>query len=139
MKDALTNFKWLVGDRIESVQLETESGAWRIGLQSRATIRIECLWRLFEDRDICSTSLDHGHRFGQSKEFDGIAALKEMGQYPITSVKVRPKAGDLFIKLGTMFELEVISISAGYKPWQITHPTLGSVVVSEGELHKFSA
>jgi hypothetical protein len=134
----MTDFKWLIGDRIASAQFETQTGTWQIVFQSGATLRIECIWRLFEDEIICSTSSDHGHRFGQSKDFNGVAALQEMTQYTIESVRVRPEAGDLFIKLGPMFVLEVISTSAGYEPWQITHPKLGTVVASGGKLHRFS-
>ena len=134
----MADFKWLVVDRIASAQFDTQTGAWQIVFQSGATLRIECIWRLFEDETICSTSSDHGHRFGQLKDFNGVAALQEMSQYPIVSVRVRPEAGDLFIKLGTMFALEVISTSAGYEPSQITHPNLGTMVASGGKLHRFS-
>ena len=137
MSNQIADFEWLIGDRIESVRFEIESGAWIVNFQCRASLRIESMWRLIEDGTICSTGLDHGHWFGRTHEFDGVAALQEMGQYRIESVRVRPETGDLFIMLGKMFELEVISTSAGYEPWQMTHPSLGTVVASGGELHIF--
>jgi len=90
---------------------------------------------MIEEGIICSTSFDHGHCFGQAKDFDGKAALEEMGQYAIERATVRPETGDLFLKLGDMFELQILATSAGDEPWQITHPSLGTVVASGGELH----
>ena len=136
-KEELSDLEWLVGDRIASVQFESESNPWVINFASGATLQIESMWRLVELGALCSTSLDHGHRFGLAKDFDSVAALRGMGQYPIKSVTVRPMTGDLFLQLGSMFVLEVLSTSAGYEHWQITHPVLGLLVASGGELHVF--
>lgn len=133
----MKEFDWLKGDHIESASYEAESDTWILAFHSGAALSISSLWRLIEDGDISATSLDHGHRFGLPKDFDGVAALQSMKKYPIRNVEVRPRTGDLFITLDAEFELQVISTSAGYEPWQMTHPTLGMWVISGGELHAF--
>lgn len=138
MKDDMREFDWLIGDRIESASYENDSDTWIVMFHSGAALSIGAMWRLIEDGTICSTSLDHGNRFGLAKDFDGVAALREMSQYVIEKVDARSGTGDLFLTLGPTFELQVISNSAGYEPWQLTHPTLGQWVVSGGELHKFN-
>jgi len=134
----MSKFNWLIGDRIESASYETESQRWIVTFHSGAVLSIEAMWRLIEDGRICSTSLDHGHLFGRPKPFDGIAALKEMGQYSVEKVEVDEPTGDLFITLVSLFELQILSTSAGYEPWQLTHPTLGMWVVSGGVIHEFA-
>ncbi len=133
----MKEFDWLKGDHIESASYEVESDTWIVAFHSGAALSISSLWRLIEEGDISATSLDHGHRFGLPKDFDGVAALQSMKKYPIRSVELRLGTGDLFLTLGAEFELQVIATSAGYEPWQMTHPTLGMWVISGGELCAF--
>jgi hypothetical protein len=77
MIDDMTDFEWLIGDRISGVRFEDDSKAWLVSFQSGASLRIESMWRLIEEGVICSTSFDHGHCFGQAKDFDGKAALED--------------------------------------------------------------
>jgi hypothetical protein len=135
--DDMKEFDWLKGDHIESASYEAESESWIVVFGCGAALSISSLWRLIEDGDISATSQDHGHRFGLPKDFDGVAALKSMKKYPIGNVEVRLGIGDLFLTLGEEFELQIIATSAGYEPWQMTHPKLGTWVISGGELHAF--
>jgi len=135
----MNELDWLKGDHIASASYEADSDTWIVAFNSGASLSISSLWRLIEDGDISATSLDHGHRFGLPKEFDGVAALQSMKKYPIRCVELRLGTGDLFLTLGAEFEFQVIASSAGYEPWQMTHPTLGMWVISGGELHTFES
>ena len=129
------DFKWLVGDRISSVEYIAESKSWDVSFKSGSSLYIECIWRLIEEGDICSTSQDYGHQFGLEKPFDGVAALKEIGQYKIASVNTVAGTGDLIIKFNELFVLEILTTSAGYEGWSAIHPSLGTVFTQGGQLH----
>ena len=135
--DNMKELDWLKGDHIESASYNAESGTWIVVFGCGAALSISSLWRLIEDGDISATSQDHGHRFGLPKDFDGAAALESMKKYPIGRIEVSPGIGDLFLTLGEEFELQIIATSAGYEPWQMTHPTLGAWVISGGQLQEF--
>lgn len=129
------NLKWLVGDKISSVEYVAELKSWSVSFKSGSSLYIECIWRLLEDGEICSTSQDHGHQFGLEKPFDGVAALKEMGQYKIDAVSTKAGTGDLIIKFKKLFTLEILATSAGYEGWSATHPSLGTIFTQGGEIH----
>ncbi len=134
----ILSFKWLTGDRITLAEHDKSSESWTVSFESGASLHIECMWRLIEDGDICSTSKDHGQQFGLAKPFDGVAALKEMGQYQIQSVKIVDGTGDLIIKFSELFVLQILVTSAGYECWSANHPTYGTVFTQGGQLHTHS-
>ena len=131
------SFEWLMGDRISSAEYNESSRSWTVAFESGTSLHIECLWRLIEEGDICSTSEDHGHLFGLSTPFDGVAALKEMKQYKIDSVEIVAGTGDLIIKFNELFVWQILPTSAGYEGWSINHPSFGTVFTQGGQLHTY--
>ncbi len=131
----LFSLQWLVSDKISSVDYIDSSKSWAISFESGSSLYIECMWRLIEEGDICSTSEDHLHQFGLAKPFDGVAALNEISQYKIESVILKEGTGDLFINFEDLFILEIIVTSAGYEGWSATHPSLGTVFTQGGQFH----
>jgi hypothetical protein len=131
------SFEWLIGDSISSATYNEGSKSWTVSFKSGVSLNIECLWRLIEEGDICSTSEDHGHLFGRGKPFDGVAALKKMGQYKIDSVETVAGTGDLIIKFNKLFVWQILTTSSGYEGWNINHPNFGSVFTQGGQLHTY--
>ncbi len=127
----------LVGNRIEKAKYDDASKSWLLRFQGGSTLNIECMWRLLEDGVITSTSYDHGQMFGRETPFNGEAALNEMTAYEIMSVESQAKTGDINIKLGEYFMLQIIPVSAGYESWQFKENNGQSTVAVSGQFHVY--
>ena len=122
----------MVGDQIEKAKHDNSSQSWVLHFKSGSTLNIECIWRLIEDGVITSTSEDNGQMFGREKPFDGEAALTEMAAHKILSVEAKEETGDINLKLGEYFTLQILSISAGYESWQFKDKSGQSIVAVSG-------
>lgn len=127
----------LVGDRIEQAKHNESSQSWMLHFESGSSLNIECIWRLLEDGVITSTSEDHGQMFGREKPFDGEAALNEMADHKILSVDEKEETGDITIRLGEYFTLQILPISAGYESWQFKDKRGLSIVAVSGQFHSY--
>ena len=127
----------LIGDRIEIAKYDEASESWLIQFKSGSTLNIECMWRLLEDGVITSTSYDHGQMFGKETPFNGEAALNEMAAHEILLIDPRVETGDINIKLGEYFDLQIIPISAGYESWQFKENNAQSIVAVSGQFHVY--
>ena len=127
----------LIGDRIEIAKYDKASESWLIQFKSGSTLNIECMWRLLEDGVITSTSYDHGQMFGRETPFNGEAALNEMAAHEILSIDPRVETGDINIKLGEYFDLQIMPISAGYESWQFKENNGQSIVAVSGQFHVY--
>ncbi|WP_444921923.1 hypothetical protein ACJJID_06150 [Microbulbifer sp. CnH-101-G] len=127
----------IVGSRIESAKFDKPSKSWLIHFANGDSLNIECMWRLIEDGCICSTSDDHDQMFGRDKPFNGEAALNEMAEHEILSAQCNDLVGDISIKLGEYFVLEVVAISAGYESWQYKQKGGNSFVAVSVQVHSY--
>lgn len=129
--------KSIIGQHIESASHDVDSNSWLIKFGGGSSLNIECMWRLLEEGVITSTSYDHGQFFGNEKPFNGEAALNEMAEHEIVSVDSHVETGDVNIKLGEYFILQIIPTSAGYESWQFKDTNGSSIVASSGQFHTF--
>ena len=127
----------IVGSRIESAKFDKPSESWLIHFANGDSLNIECMWRLIEDGYICSTSEDHNQMFGGDKAFNGEAALNEMTEHEILSAQCNDLAGDISIKLGKYFVLEVVAISAVHESWQYKQKGGNSFIAVSGQVHSY--
>ncbi len=127
----------LIGNRIVKSSYNEASDSWLILFKSGATLNVECMWRLLEDGVITSTSYDHRQKFGRETPFNGEAALNEMAAYDIISIDCHVETGDVNIKLGEYFNLQIIPISAGYESWQFKGSDGLSIVAVSGQFHSY--
>ena len=75
--------------------------------------------------------------FGRETPFDGEAALNEMGAHEILSIDAQIETGDINLKLGDYFILQVIPTSAGYESWQFKEKNGQSIVAVSGQFHTY--
>ena len=127
----------LIGDRIKNAKCEKAAGSWLIQFKSGSTLNIECMWRLLEDDVITSTSYDHDQMFGRATPFDGEAALNEMAAHNIISADTEVKTGDINLKLGDYFTLQILPTSAGYESWQFKENNGQSIIAVSGQFHVY--
>ena len=136
MRDDLFSLKWLLGDVVTSVELDSAANVWSLLLSDGSRVSVPCLWRLLRTGSLSSTSQDHGHLFGLPPPFDAVAALGELTGKAIHAVEVRADTGDLRLSFAEELTLEVINTSAGFEGWSAHHPTLGTVFATgSGELN----
>lgn len=108
----------LVGDHIEKAKYDKGTQSWLIQFKCASTLNVACMWRLLEEGVITSTSDDHGHPFGRETPFDGEAALNDIKAHKILSVDAKVETGDINLKLGDYFTLQILPTSVGYESWQ---------------------
>ena len=127
----------LLGDRIENTKYDEASESWLIQFKGGSTLNVECMWRLLEEGVITSTSSDHDQMFGRKTPFNGEAALNEMEDHEILSVDAQVKTGDINIKLGEYFTLQILPTSAGYESWQFKEKDGQSITAISGQFHAY--
>lgn len=127
----------IVGSRIESAAHDPDSGSWLIHFTNGDSLNVECMWRILEEGTISSTSEDHAQLFGRDTPFNGEDALKEIGVHKIVSTQCTNSTGDLDLKLGQYFTLQVIATSAGYESWQYKQKSGSSCVAVGGQVYGY--
>jgi hypothetical protein len=132
-----TQLQGIVGTRILSAWHNKESDSWLVLFTNGDSLNIECMWRLLEDGCIKSTSNDHDQLFGRDIPINGEATLNKLAEHEILSAQCTAQTGDLDIKLGQHFNLQVIADSAGYESWQYKKNSGGSFVAVGGHVHGY--
>lgn len=127
----------IVGSRIKKVECDRNTGSWLIHFSNGDSLNIECMWRILEEDTIRSTSEDQEQLFGLETPFNGEEALIELSAHEIVSVQCMNGTGDLVIKLGQYFSLQVIATSAGYESWQYQQKGGRSIIAVSGQVHGY--
>lgn len=131
-----TQLQNIVGSRIKSARFNKESQSWLVLFTNGDSLNIECIWRLLEDGYLSLTSNDHDQLFGRDAPFNGEAALNKLAQHEILSAQCTAQTGDLEIKLGQHFNLQVIADSAGYESWQYKQKNASNFVAVGGQVNR---
>ena len=106
----------LRGSSLTSLALPAE-GVWSFDF-SKASLNIECPWRIVVGETVVLGGSDHGEQFGLPAPMDAIAeALKILTGKCIEGVEIDPLTADLCIKLSGQARLDAFNCSSGYEGW----------------------
>ena len=106
---------------------------------SGGILQVDCHWRVVMGGRLRRTSADHGHWYGHPAPVD--AAVEAQGLLlgrHVESSRWREGTSDLFVRFEGDVELEVVTNSAGYEPWNFHAPGVFLVAIGGGGIADFS-
>jgi Family of unknown function (DUF6188) len=110
---------WLAGQRLQSFSRREYD--WPVTFDGGASLVIQCLWRLIEDRRIRFTSQDEGQKFGLPAPVDAAAEVaRRLTGSIVEAVELQDGTLDLHIRFTDGHELQIIPDSSGYEAWSLT-------------------
>ena len=132
------NLSWMVGRTVRAVSFH-EPALWGFSLGGAEHIAVQCLWRILRNGCIAMCSGDHGHPFGLPEPVNAQRDATEwLSSSPVTAVKLIEGTGDIVLDVGSLFRLEIISVSIGYESWTIRGPEGVCYGAHGGKLCKWS-
>jgi hypothetical protein len=129
--------EWLIGkSRVRVHQRYPENFSFEFGT---GVLKVDCLWRIIAADRLVRTSLDHGHQYGLPAPVDAYAEAESMliGRQ-VTAVHWREATADLTVDFEGNRQLEVLSNSSGYEPWNFVAPGIHLVALGGGGIADFS-
>ena len=98
----------------------------------KASLQLECPWRLLVDGSIAFGYNDHQQKFGLPAPLDGVKTTQELlSNSPITTVEIRSGTGDLALRFANGVTLETFNPSVGHEGWNCSAEH-GFLVVAQG-------
>jgi hypothetical protein len=98
-------------------------------------LALDCLWRVIERGHLRRTSGDHGQRYRLLAPLDArIEAEALLKGRRVTAYRIREETADLILEFEGDVQLEVISHSSGYEPWNLTAPGVHVIAFGGGGL-----
>jgi len=132
----VNELKWLVGHSFQS--LTRREFDWVLVFDKKASLVIECLWRLVENGRIRVTSQDDGQQFGLPSPVDAAGEVNHrLAQASVKAVDLREGLLDLDLRFSTGHIFQVIPNSSGYEAWNLLSETSQSIAIGGGELTIF--
>jgi hypothetical protein len=102
-------------------------------------LALDCLWRVIERGRLGRTSGDHGQQYGLPAPLDAyVEAEALLKGRRVTACRIREETADLILEFEGDVQLEVISDSSGYEPWNLTAPGVHVIAIGGRGLADFS-
>ena len=126
------DLSWLRGQGIADVIIY-RPGLWRFLLGGRASLDLECLWRVILHTRLALTSEDHNRKFGNPPERLNAAAkaMELLRGKTILDARIEERSCDLMIELSENTRLEFVSNSMIEEAWCL-RDTIGIATLSQG-------
>jgi hypothetical protein len=130
--------EWLTGTTCTRVyEMYPQNFTFEFGAVALA---VDCLWRVIEGGRLRRSSGDHGQQYGLPAPLDAhVEAEALLKGRRVTGWRIRDETSDLILEFEGDIQLEVISESSGYEPWNLTAPGIHVVALGGGGLADFSA
>lgn len=132
------DFKLFIGASLRAV--EKKDYSWFFTFGDWLVIATESLWRVVTPEGITVTSEDHQQKFGLPAPVDAAErVLSRLASFPVQSVSVEPKTGDLFVSFDEGLYLQFLQESSGYESWRATTKQGDSICTGGGKIAFFPA
>ncbi len=106
----------------------------------QGVLRVDTLWRIVASGRLTLTSQDHEQQYGLPAPLDAyVEAASALKGRPITAVRLREETADLLLEFEGGLLLEVLSVSSGYEPWQLSAPGILLIGLGGGGVAKFAS
>jgi hypothetical protein len=136
-RGGLMGVEWQTGTKCTRVsEMYPQNSTFEFGAGALA---VDCLWRVIERGRLRLTSGDHGQQYGLPAPLDAHSEAEALLKgRRFTACRTREETADLILEFEGDVQLEVISVSSGYEPWNLTAPGVHVIALGGGGLEDFS-
>ena len=72
------DLKWILGRIIEQISYDDQTQSWVFMISGRATLSLNCSWKLIAGETVSLASGDHGQQYGLASPIDAVAKATKL-------------------------------------------------------------